>query len=170
MKVKLIKMATAEEVEALIKKGNVSEMPSIQQGWRFNFDKELKKLKNATGYLLVTEEAPEVIEGCMIFQLIDKQQPYMAFVEVAPHNKRNTKTYDYVAGCLIAFAYQLSVTEGVGDYNSMLQFDVMEEKKEDEIKLMALYSTKYHAKRWNGTTMVIMDEDGEALVKKYISQ
>ncbi|HEY8782208.1 MAG TPA: hypothetical protein VIM16_11360 [Mucilaginibacter sp.] len=163
-------MATAEEVEALIKKGNVSEMPSIQQGWRFNFDKELKKLKNATGYLLVTEEAPEVIEGCMIFQLIDKQQPYMAFVEVAPHNKRNTKTYDYVAGCLIAFAYQLSVTEGVGDYNSMLQFDVMEEKKEDEIKLMALYSTKYHAKRWNGTTMVIMDEDGEALVKKYISQ
>ena len=50
----------------------------------------------------------------------------------------------------------------------MLQFDVMEEKKEDGVKLMALYSTKYNAKRWGNTTMVIMDEDGEALVKKYL--
>ena len=45
MKVKIIKAATAEEVDALIKKGNASEMPSIQHNWRFNFDKELKKLK-----------------------------------------------------------------------------------------------------------------------------
>jgi hypothetical protein len=170
MKVKIIKTATAEEVAALIKKGKVSEMPSIQQNWRFNFDKELKKLKNATGYLLVTEETPEVIEGCMIFQLIDKQEPYMAFVEVAPHNKKDAKVYGHVAGCLIAFAYQLSVIEGMGDYNSMLQFDVMEEKKEDEVKLMALYSVKYNAKRWGDTTMIIVDEDGEALVKKYLSQ
>jgi hypothetical protein len=170
MKVKIIKTATAEEVDALIKKGKISEMPSIQQDWRFNFDKELKKLKNATGYLLVTEEMPNVIEGCMIFQLIDKKEPYMAFVEVAPHNKKDTKIYDHVAGCLIAFAYQLSVIEGVSDYNSMLQFDVMEEKKEDEVKLMVLYSTKYNAKRWGDTTMVIMDEDGEALVKRYLSK
>jgi hypothetical protein len=168
MKVKIIKTATAEEVAALIKKGKVSEMPSIQQDWRFNFDKELKKLKNATGYLLVTEEAQGVIQGCMIFQLIDKKEPYMAFVEVAPHNKKNMKIYDHVAGCLIAFAWQLSVTEGVGDYNSMLQFDVLEEKKEDEIKLMLLYSTKYNAKRWGDSTMVILDEDGEELVNKYL--
>src|SRR5665213_228137 len=110
MKVKVIKMATAKEVDALIKKGKVSDMPSMQQDWRFNFDKELKKLKHATGYLLVTEETPTVIEGCRIFQLIDKKEPYLAFVEVAPHNKTDRKKYDHVAGCLIAFAYQLSVT------------------------------------------------------------
>ncbi len=73
MKVKIIKTATAKVVDAFIKKGTVLEMPSIQQGWRFNFDKELKKLKNATGYLLVTEETPDLIEGCMIFQLLDKK-------------------------------------------------------------------------------------------------
>jgi len=168
MKVKLIKVATAEQVDALIKKGKVAEMPSIQQDWRFNFDKELKKLKNATGYLLVTEDTPEIIEGCMIFQLIDKKQPYMAFVEVAPHNKKDKKEHDNVAGCLIAFAFQLSLIEGVGDYNGMLQFDVLEEKKEDEVKLMSLYSTKYNAKRWGDTTMVILDDDGEALVEKYL--
>ena len=169
MKVKIIKVATAEEINAVIKEGKVSEMPSIQQNWRFNFDKQLKKLKNATGYILVTEEAPNVIQGCMIFQLIDKKTPYMAFVEVAPHNKKGIKEYANVAGCLIAFAWQLSVIQGVGDYNGMLQLDVMEEKKEDEVKLMALYSTKYNAKRWDGTTMVIIDDDGEALVAKYLT-
>ncbi|WP_198952507.1 hypothetical protein [Mucilaginibacter sp. MD40] len=109
MKVKIIKAATMEEVAALIKKGKVAELPSIQQGWRFNFDKELKRLPNATGYLLITEETPSVIEGCMIFQLIDKKEPYMAFVEVAPHNRKDKKKYDRVAGCLIAYAYQLSL-------------------------------------------------------------
>lgn len=168
MKVRLIKVATHEDVAAVIKKGKSPELPSMQQNWRFNFDKELKKLRNATGYLLVTEETPQIIEGCMIFQLINKKEPYMAFLEVAPHNKTDQKKYDHVAGCLIAYAYQLSVTEGKDDYNSMLQFDVLEHKKEDEVKLMALYSRKYNAKRFDETTMVIMDKDGEALVEKYL--
>jgi hypothetical protein len=168
MKVKIIKAETDEGINAVIKKGKASELPSIQQCWRFNFDKELRKLKNASGYLLVTEETPLVIEGCMILQLIDKKALYMAFVEFAPHNKYQGKIYDHVAGCLIAFTYQLSVIEGVGDFKGMLQFDVMEQNKEDQIKLMAVYSTKYYAKRFIGTTMVIMDEDGEKLVSKYL--
>ena len=77
-------------------------MPSIQQEWRFNFEKELKKLPGASGYLLVTEETPDVIEGCMIFMLNKQVAPYMA-------------------------------------------------------------------KRLDGTTMVIMDEDGESLVREYLS-
>jgi len=169
MKVKIIEVATAEEVAALIKKGKVAEMPSIQQDWRFNFDKELKKLKNATGYFLVTEETPEVVEGCMIFQLIEKKEPYMAFVEVAPHNKKDKKKYDRVAGCLIAYAYQLSLTEGWEHFKGYLQFDVMEQNKEDEKKLMSVYSSKYHAKRIGDTTMLIADDDGDALVAEYLT-
>jgi hypothetical protein len=144
-------------------------MPSIQQNWKFNFDKELKNLKNATGYLLVTEETPEIIEGCMIFQLIDKKEPYMAFVEIAPHNKTDKKKHDYVAGCLIAYAYQLSLTEGWDYFKGYLQFDVMEQNKEDEKKLMSLYSSKYHAKRVKqSTTMVIADDDGDTLIAQYL--
>ncbi|QTE40976.1 MULTISPECIES: hypothetical protein [Mucilaginibacter] len=168
MKVKLIKVETAEEVKALIKEGKAKELPSMQDGWRFNFEKLIKKLKNATGYLLVTEETPDIIEGALIFQLVDKVMPYMAYLEVAPHNRSNPKKYEQVAGCLIAYAFQQSVIQGKGDYNSMLQFDVLEEKKEDAIKLMAVYSGKYNAKRWDDTTMVIMDEDGESLVTKYL--
>jgi hypothetical protein len=168
MKVKILKVATDEEVAALIKKGKVAEMPSIQQDWRFNFDKELKKLKNATGYLLVTEDTPEIIEGCMIFQLRDKKEPYIAFVEVAPQNKKDKKKYDRVAGCLIAYAYQLSLIEGWEHFKGYLQFDVMEQDEEDEKKLMSVYSSKYHAKRIGDTTMVIVDEDGDALIAEYL--
>jgi hypothetical protein len=169
MKVKIIEVANSEDVAAFIRKGKASEMPSIQQEWRFNFGKQLKKLKNATGYLLVTEETPHIIEGGMIFQLANKEVPYMAFVEVAPHNKAATKKHDHVAGCLIAYAYQLSLIEGVGPYKGYLQFDVEEERKEDEIKLMGVYSSKYHAKHKLGsTTMVIADEDGDALIAKYL--
>lgn len=71
---------------------------------------------------------------------------------------------------MIAFAYQQSVIQGKNHFSGMLFFDVMEENKKDEIKLMTLYSSKYHAKRWDGTTMVIMDEGGESLVREYLSE
>ena len=170
MKVKIIKMSSAEQAAALIRKGKLAEMPSMQQGWRFNFYKELRKLPGATGYILVAEETPDISEGCMIFMLNQKMIPYMAYLEVAPHNKGDTKKYDRVAGCLIAFAYRQSVLQGKEHFSGMLFFDVMEKSEADAIKLMALYSSKYHAKRWDGTTMVIMDEDGEALLKEYLPE
>lgn len=163
-------MSSVEQVPALIRKGKIAEMPSIQQGWRFNFDKKLKKLAGATGYLLVTEETPDIVEGCMIFMLNQKVIPYMAYLEVAPPNKGDQKKYDRVSGSLIAFAYRQSVMQGKEHFREMLFFDVMEENQANGIKLMALYSTKYHAKRWDGTTMVIMDEDGEALVREYLQE
>ncbi|WP_198952506.1 hypothetical protein [Mucilaginibacter sp. MD40] len=45
----------------------------------------------------------------------------------------------------------------------------MEEKKEDEKKLMSVYSSKYYAKRFGDTTMVIADEDGDALIAEYLT-
>ena len=93
----------------------------------------------------------------------------MAFVEVAPHNKKDKKKYDRVAGCLIAYAYQLSLTEGWEHFKGYLQFDVMEQHKEDEKKLMSVYSSKYHAKHIGDTTMLIADDDGDALVAEYLT-
>lgn len=145
------------------------ELPSIHEGWRFNFDKKFSKLKNSTAYVLITEKTPHIIEGCLIFQLTDKKRPYMPYIEIAPHNKIETKKYDHVAGCLIAYAFKLSIIYGVGIDNGILEFDVLEEKKEDEIKLMALYSEKYNAARINNsTTMVIYDKAGEALIERYL--
>lgn len=169
MNVKIIIFKTGKKINALIQKGEISQMPSMHEGWRFNFDKELRKLNEATGYILVAEESPGIVEGCMIFQILNKKIAYMSYIEVAPHNKTTTRKYDDVAGCLIAYAFKLSVIYGLGSYNSILKFNVSEQHKEDEIKLMALYSTKYKAVRIdNSTDMYIYDREGESLIERYL--
>ncbi|WP_242457667.1 hypothetical protein [Pedobacter sp. BS3] len=93
----------------------------------------------------------------------------MAYIEIAPHNKGEKRRYDSVAGCLIAYACRLSFIHGTNDYKGWLAFDVMEEDKKDEIKLMALYCQKYGALKWGETTMVIAPETGEKLINEYLS-
>ena len=170
MNIKILVLATNEKADALIREGKVSEMPSLHEDWKFDFKKQLKNLKDATGYILVREDTPDVIEGCMIFQLIDKKEPYLAYVEVAPHNKGDEKKHDDVAGCLIAYAFKLSLIRGVDEHKGALHFRIGEERKEDEAKLMALYSTKYRAYRLGDSNIMgIYDADGEELIRRYLT-
>ena len=97
-----------------------------------------------------------------------KIEPYMSFVEIAPHNKGENRRYDSVANCLIAFACRLSFINGEGDYKGWLAFDVLEEDKQNEIKLMSLYSKKYGALKFGKTTMVIPPEGGEKLINEFL--
>lgn len=170
MKIKILKVSTDELVGATIIDGKKIQLPSIQDGWRFNFDKHSKALPNAETYVLTTEDTPETVEGCLIFQMVDKKIPYMAFLEIAPHNQQSPKRYDYIAGCLIAFAFKLSVQKGKGDYQAQLFFDVQEEKEEDAKKLIKLYRSKYGALHLEGTKLVIIDEAGHHLINKYLDR
>ena len=63
MRVRIIKISASQQVDALIRRGKIAKLPSMQQGWRFNFNIKLKKLSGATGYILVTEEMPDVVEA-----------------------------------------------------------------------------------------------------------
>lgn len=168
MNVKILKVASGELADAAIE-GRRIQLPGLHEEWLFAFDKHIK-LPYASGYVLVTEETRDVIEGSLIFQMKDKVIPYMAYVEVAPHNKEHPKRYDYVAGCLIAFAFQQSLVHGKDHFKGLLSFDVREKKKGDEIKLMRLYSMKYGAVRAGETLMYIMDDAGHALVNEYLKR
>lgn len=87
-----------------------------------------------------------------------------------PHITKELQKYDLVAGCLIAFACRLSFIHGKGAFKGWLAFDVLEEDKASENKLMRLYSTKYKAKRFEETTtMYITPEDGEALINSFLN-
>jgi hypothetical protein len=142
-------------------------LPSITEEWRFNFKKHSKKEGFKT-YILICEDSPNNVEGCLVFKMKDKMEPYMAFIEIAPSNKGNNRKYDKVAGCLIAFACRLSFIHGEDDYKGWLAFDVLEEYKENEIKLMSLYSKRYNALRFGKTTMVIQPEGGEKLINEFL--
>ncbi len=170
MEVKLIEVKSRKVLHAVIKGKehfNV-ELPSFHEGWRFNFYKHSKK-KNFKTYGMWCKNTPEVIEGCLIFELRNSSEPYMAYIEVAPQNKGKNKEKKNIAGCLIAFACRLSFTLGKNEYQGWLAFDVLEEKKEDELKLMSIYSIKYKALKFGETTMVISPEGGEKQIKEYLN-
>lgn len=168
MKVKILKVSAQELVDGHIKEGRGANLPSFHEGWRFNFSKHAKT-KGAHTYILVTEETSDIIEGCLIYKMREETEPYMAFIEIAPHNRGKDKKYDLVAGCLIAFACRLSFELGKGDFKGWLAFDVQEERKEDERRLMSLYSKNYNAFRFGDTTtMLIKPKDGEDLIDKYL--
>lgn len=168
MNIKIIEVATNGEIKARIREGNFKELPSLHDGWRFNFGKQLSKLANATAYVLVTADEPNIVQGCMIFQMVEKRIPTMSYLEIAPHNRSNERKYDNVAGCLIAYAFKRSLIEGKGDYNGQLFLDVQEKEEEDELLLIKLYKEKYKAKIYEGTKLYIIDDDGQELIDKYL--
>lgn len=170
MNVRILRISKNELVDAKIlnAKSTKLNLPSISDGWRFNFKKQAKEY-NHEAYILVSDETPDIIEGCLIFEMKGKVEPYMAFIEVAPHNKDSIKRYERIAGCLIAFACRLSFIKANEPYKGYLVFDVLEENKEDEVKLMALYSIKYNALRYRETTMIIVPEGGEKLITEFLN-
>jgi hypothetical protein len=168
VKVQIIRVNDGQTIEAQIKQPLELILPSITDGWRFNFKKHSKKGGFQT-YILICDETPTIIEACLVFQLRAKVEPYMAYIEIAPHNKGKAKRYDNVAGCLIAYACRLSFLNGVGHFKGWLTFDVMEQSKQDELKLMAVYCQNYGALKWGDTTMVISPEIGEKLIDKFLN-
>ena len=170
MKIRIIEVKTGIDAAAEIREGALKELPSMHDNWRFNFDKQIKKLPNSTAYVLVTEEEPGVVQGCMIFQMVNKIIPNMAFIEIAPHNHKDVRKYDNVAGCLIAFAFQQSLKFGKGDYKGLLFLDVMEEHQEDQQKLIAVYTGKYNAQIVTTETLLISDEGGRELIERYLER
>jgi hypothetical protein len=170
MNVKILKIAGNVLVDAKIldSKSIKINLPSLNDGWRFKIDKHSKQIDRQT-YVLISEETPNIIEGCLIFEMKSKIEPYMAFIEVAPHNRGDNKKYERVAGCLIAFACRLSFKNGKGHNLGYLTFDVLEEDKADEIKLMAVYSKKYNALKYGETTMIIPPVGGEKLIKEFLN-
>ncbi len=168
MNVKIHTTRNEIPTEASILPGLGFVLPDLHMGWRFDFAKHSKG-KDTFTYVLVTKSDKDVIQGCLIYKMRNKQEPYMAYLEVAPHNKGNNKEFNDIAGCLIAFACRLSFKLGEGYFKGWLAFDVLEEKKEDEIKLMTLYSSKYGAKKIGKTTMLIEPGEGEKLIEKYLN-
>lgn len=170
MKVKILRIKDNTLVDAEILDSKLTKMnlPSVVDGWRFNFKKQSQR-KGFETYVLVREETPEIIEGCLIFEMKGSIEPYMAFIEIAPHNQGKEKEYHRVAGCLIAFACRMSFMKGNDDYKGWLAFDVLEEEKENEIKLMAMYSKQYNASRFGETTMVIPPIGSEKLINEFLN-
>lgn len=173
MEVNILEVATGAWVEAVITTIATPALPSMQEGWHFNFARELRGLKNCSTYGL-TIKGEEQLQGCMAFQLqpqgaTEPALPFMPLLEVAPHNFGKNKAYQLVAGCLLAYAYVLSSQKGQAYNQGILAFEVGEKNPAHEIRLMSLYCQKYGAKRWGESNLLfITKEAGKQLIETYL--
>lgn len=144
MKVLILEVDSNELIRGVIHEGKAKEMPSVKDSWQFNFNKHSIP-KDKTAFILVKEDTPTIIEGCMIFSIHDTFGPYMDYLEVAPHNKGPKGKYKRVSGCLIAYACGLSFEKGKNEDKGILTFKAYSENEEDQKKLQNFYRDKYGA-------------------------
>ncbi|MNK05389.1 hypothetical protein D3C87_232710 [compost metagenome] len=167
MKVKIVEVNSDQLVSAEIREGNKKEMPSLSDGWSFNFSKHsLGKGKKV--FILVKEDSPTIIEGCMIFSIHETFGPFMDYLEVAPHNWGSNGKYKRVAGCLIAYACRLSFKEGTGNNRGILTFKAFAENKDSHEHLERLYRSNYMAVKNPFGYMEIYSDKSEVLIDKYL--
>ena len=160
MNVQILAIATNEKVSAKIEKAELSCMPARKNGWQFTW-KFLFKTEGSTIYKLTLEESPGTIEGLLMLSLMNEEMLYMNNIEVAPHNLGKQAEFDYVAGCLIAFACWKSFESGQAPYTGYLTF-------ESKSALIPLYRENYGAILAKGNRMFIPPENGLKLIDQYL--
>lgn len=135
-------------------------IPKKKDEWLFDWS----KITNSGGQIfgLRTKKSPDNIEGAILLK-IEFDMLIMDLLEIAPHNLgKNKKRYDYVAGCLIAYACRESF-KITGDYQGFVTFVA----KTDLIKL---YKEKYGAEIASGQRMFIDINAGHKLIKEYLER
>jgi len=130
-----------------------------KDGWNFNW-RQMSGEENGKTFVLRAINTPNQIEGAL--QLKNEYNMLvMDALELAPHNLgQKKKRYDYVAGCLIAYACKESF-KVVGDYKGFLTFV-------SKTNLIECYTKKYGAELALGQRMFIDWKSGERLVEKYL--
>ena len=167
MKVFILEVDSNDLIRGIIKDGKTKEMPSTRDLWQFDFNKHsLPKDKSA--YILVKEDTPKIIEGCMIFSMHETFGPYMDYLEVAPHNKGANGKYKRVSGCLIAYACGLSFEKGENEDKGILTFEAYSKNEKDQHKLEEFYREKYGAVMNPFGLMEIHQEQSKLLIEEYL--
>jgi len=138
-----------------------NEIPLKKDGWNFNW-RELSKEINSSMFILKTIGLNPSVEGALHLK-VENEMLIMNVLEIAPHNiGRKNKKYDYVAGCLIAFACKESFKLN-GNYKGFLTFM-------SKTSLMQWYSRKYGANVGLGQRMYIDSESGLRLIEEYLER
>ncbi len=169
MRVLIREVKSNEFVGGLIREGKNSEMPSIMDGWLFDFSKNIQQ-KGKASFILVREDTPKVFEGCMIFSLHETFGPYMDYLEVAPHNKGDGGKYKRVSGCLIAYACGLSFEKGTDEDRGILTFQAFSENDKSTKKLEEFYRDKFGAILNPFGFMEIHQEQSGKLIEEYLNE
>lgn len=167
MRILILEMISGKLINGLIREGLKSELPSIRQNWDFNFSKKAQE-KGKSVFILVKEESPALVEGCMIFSVHKDLGPFLDLLEVAPHNKGKNGKHKRVSGCLIAYACGLSFERGENEDKGILTFKAMGKDQESSIVLEKYYRENYGAIMNPLGFMEIYPDRSRLLIEEYL--
>jgi len=157
----ILDVETKELIKVDILLVTSNELPLKKEGWNFHW-KQLFKEPNTLTFVLKTKTDSSSIEG-MLHLKIENNMLIMDVIEIAPHNIGNiNKKYDYVAGCLIAYACRESF-KIEGNYKGFLTFT-------SKTDLIEWYINKYGATQAIGQKMFISPDKGALLIKKHLNK
>lgn len=155
----ILDVANNKLIGAEIIAAELKTVPLIKEGWEFNW-RQLAREKDGHTFILKTTESPQSVEGALLLK-IGNEMLIMDTLEIVPHNiGRANKKYDYVAGCLIAFACRESF-KLEGAYQGYLTFFA-------KTNLIQWYIDKYDAEVASGQQMFIDSETGIKLINEYL--
>ncbi len=160
-KIHLKEQETGKCVEALMLGAGKRDMPLKKDGWNFSW-RTLFKNREAIFYKVVLKETPNKVEGMLMVTVLNGNMLFMNNLEVSPTNYGHNGKYDFVAGCLIAFACKLSFIFGKGNYLGFLSF-------ESKTSLVDFYRDKYGATQANDRLMFFSDTAGKNLMRQYLN-
>ncbi|MFT5801613.1 MAG: hypothetical protein ACI956_001421 [Nonlabens sp.] len=155
---KLLHIETQEKIEAEITEVQESDYKLIKKSKQFEFD-WLKEKKNHVFKITRLDDEKENPEIQGLLSIIDEKEEYrihINWIENSNDNKSPNKKIDYVAGCFIAFAIQVSFENGYNGFTSLVP----------KTELIDLYVKKYNFSQF-GRQLGIQGREAINIIKKY---
>lgn len=155
---KLFNTESREEFEAEIIVMEDEDFRKVKQSKQFQFDWEQESGNQVFKIVAIDETEDREILGLISFTDIpDEFRIHINLIENSNDNKGKHKKVDRIAGCLIAFAAQMSFQHGYGGFISLAP----------KTTLITLYIQKYGFTQY-GRQLAMEGREAIDLIQKYL--
>lgn len=152
---RLYNKKTNTEVEAEIIQIKAKELKKIDKSKQFDF-KWIEE-KDYDVYKIVEAQTSIPLGLMSIIDYPEELRIHISLIENSNENKGQKKTYDKVAGCLLAYAAQLSFENKYDGFTSLVP----------KTELIELYVNKYGFKQF-GRQLALNGMDAVRIINKYL--
>lgn len=152
---KLYNTKTNTDVEAEIIQIDLKELKKIEKSKRFGF--KWVEEKEYAVYKIVEVETSLPLGLMSIIDYPEEYRIHINLIENSHENKGKKKVFDKVAGCLLAYAAQLSFESKYGGFTSLVP----------KTELIELYVKKYGFKQL-GRQLALDGMDAVRIINKYL--
>lgn len=152
---KLLMVTTGEKVEATIERLSVQEIRELKGCKKFLFNWSTEIENEVYRVNLVGDQ--EILGLISLIDVLEELRIHINLIESSKENKGNTKQYDHIPGCLIAFACRMAFEKGYDGFVSLIP----------KTKLIDYYRNKFGFFSV-GTHMAVFNASAQEIIIKYL--